>query len=342
MECLVLFLVVVAVLVGWITFLVKAPDAFKAGDDRRFSFSDSARIGGTVILLLIMYVLRPEGYPYMAFLMIFPLSLLGLIWAGPAMDYFGMKAINQLMGGGEEVEPQPLYSIVETRRKSGEPQKALELLGSELEKFPGDYDGLILKAMIQMEDLKQFEDARATLLEVGSAEAHTAGQVSRAHNLLADWQIKFQKDEAAARETLEMLRARFPDSGVEFAVSQRRARLDCTLDFDDKRDAAEVVSDCLKQLEKHPMDNNTREKLAEVYFERYNQPDRAWEEMNKLFAVPYQQPADLCRWLNRMADWHLKREHPDGARQCLQQIISRFPDQPQSEAAQLRLTRLQL
>lgn len=342
MECLVLFLVVVAVLVGWITFLHKAPEAWTAGDDRRFSFNDTARIGGTIILLLIMFVMRPDGNPYMAFLMIFPLSLLGMIWAGPAMDYLGLKAITKLMGGGEEVEAQPMYSIAETRRKSGEPEKALEAVEGELERFPADYDGLILKAMIQMEDLKKFDDARATLLEVGSAEAHTPGQVSRAHNLLADWQIKFQKDEAAARETLEMLRARFPDSGVEFAVSQRLARLDDILDFDDKRDAAEVVSDCLKQLEKHPLDNNTREKLAEVYFERYNKPDLAWEEMNKLFAVPYQQPADLCRWLNRMADWHLKRDHPDGARQCLQQIITRFPDQPQSEAAQLRLTRLQL
>ena len=341
MACIIYFLIVLVPILGWIAFLHLFPDYFKNREKRQIGFGAN-RVIATVFLLLIIYVLRPGNNPFLALLLILPLSLLVMLWAGPLMDYIGAKAIAQVTGHGEEVEPQPLYSIVETQRRSGKPQKALDLLDAELEKFPADYEGLILKAMIQMEDLKNFQDAQATLLQVGSAEVHTPGQVSRAHNLLADWQIKFEQDESSARETLEMLRARFPDSGVEFAVSQRLARLDCTFDFDDKRDAAEVVSDCLKQLEKHPLDNNTREKLAEVYFERYNKPDLAWEEMYKLFAMPYQQPADLCRWLNRMADWHLKRDHPDGARQCLQQIISRFPDQPQCEVAQLRLTRLQL
>ena len=62
------------------------------------------------------------------------------------------------------------------------------------------------------------------------------------------------------------------------------------------------------------------------------------QEMNRLFENPFQQPRDLARWLNLMADWHLKRDNPAGARECLQQIMARFPQLPQCEEAQQRLT----
>ena len=118
------------------------------------------------------------------------------------------------------------------------------------------------------------------------------------------------------------------------------ARLDFAIDSIDPRDASEIVSLCLKQLDKHPHDNNTREQLAKVYFTRYGKPDLAWEEMNKLFNCPFQQPRDITRWLYLMADWHLKKDNPDGARACLEQIISRFPDMPYCEEAHDRLTRI--
>ena len=121
-------------------------------------------------------------------------------------------------------------------------------------------------------------------------------------------------------------------------TAQRLARMDFMIDHEDKRDTGEVVSDCLKQLEKHPLDNDTREKLARVYFNRYGKPDLAWQEMSKLFENPFQQPRDLARWLNLMADWHLKKDNPAGARECLQQIMARFPQLPQCEEAQQRLT----
>jgi hypothetical protein len=114
--------------------------------------------------------------------------------------------------------------------------------------------------------------------------------------------------------------------------------MDFMLDHEDGRDTGEVVSNCLKQLEKHPLDNDTREKLARVYFNRYGKPDLAWQEMNRLFENPFQQPRDLARWLNLMADWHLKRDNPAGARECLQQIMARFPELPHCEQAQQRLT----
>ena len=244
------------------------------------------------------------------------------------------------MGGGEEVEPKPLYSVVEAKWRSGKAKLAIELIDDELEKFPGDFEGQMLKATIQMESLQDFATAEGTLLGITAQEQHEPGQIARAMNQLADWQKK-EGQEEAMRLTLTGLRDRFPGSGIELASAQRLARLDFSVDSNDRRDASELVSECLKQLEKHPLDNQTREQLARVYFNRYGKPDLAWEELNKLFANPFQQPRDLARWLNLMADWHLEKNNPDGARQCLQQVMARFPDLPFAEEAQARLTRMQ-
>ena len=158
-------------------------------------------------------------------------------------------------------------------------------------------------------------------------------------NQLADWYLK-KDDKESSKKILMGLCARYPKTQIEFNCSQRLARMDFAIDSTDKRDASELVSLCLKQLDQHPLDYHTREQLARIYFNRYNKPDLAWEEMNKLFSNPFQQPKDITRWLNLMADWHLKRNNPNGARACLEQIISRYPDLPYAEEADNRLTKI--
>ena len=50
-------------------------------------------------------------------LVIAPAFLLGLLWVGPSMDLLGGKAINSLMGGGEEVEPSTTRSRLPSREE---------------------------------------------------------------------------------------------------------------------------------------------------------------------------------------------------------------------------------
>ena len=292
------------------------------------------------VILFIALVEFAQMEPPGVFIAILPGVILGLLWVGPLADWLGMGAINSLMGGGEKVEPKPMYSIAEARQKRGDPHGALAAIESELETFPGDFDGLMLMATIQMESLHDFDSAQATILAIVQQPQYEPGQVSRSLGRLADWQVKFQANPEAARQTLCHLRDRFPGTAVEFVASQRLARMDFAIEIDDRRDASVVVSECLKQLEKHPLDNDTREKLARVYFERYGQPELAKEEMKKLFAIPYQQSRDVTRWLNLMADWHLKKNNPEAARECLRQIVTRYPNLPFCEEAQLRLTRI--
>ena len=295
------------------------------------------KLGVSGVLILISVPLFSVG-AFGALLSIGPLFILGLLWAGPLVGWIGGGAIDSVMGGGQEVEAKPLYSIAETKWHRSDPEGAIAEIDSELAKFPGDYDGQVMKATIQLEALRDFNAAQSTLLEVMQQPHHEPGQIARTMNMLADWQLKHLDNKEIARGTLEAIVKRFPNTGIELMTAQRLARMDFLLDYDDKRDTGEVVSDCLKQLEKHPLDNDTREKLARVYFNRYDKPDLAWQEMAKLFENAFQQPSDIVRWLNRMADWHMRKDNPKGARECLQQIIARFPQLPSCEAAQQRLT----
>ena len=331
--CLLLGVGVIGLVVALIYFNHKR----QQGNEYETTGPMMLKLGASGILILISVPLFSMG-AFGALLSIGPLFILGLLWAGPLVDWIGGGAIDSLMGGGEKVEAKPLYSIAETKWRRSDPQGAITEIDSELAKFPGDFDGQILKGTIQVEGLHDFNAAQDTLQEIIQQSHHEPGQVVRVMNMLADWQLKHLGNKEIARGTLEAIVKRFPNTAIELVTAQRLARMDFLLDYDDKRDTGEVVSDCLKQLKKHPLDNDTREKLARVYFNRYDKPDLAWQEMAKLFENAFQQPSDIVRWLNRMADWHMRKDNPKGARECLQQIIARFPQLPSCEAAQQRLT----
>jgi len=296
------------------------------------------KIASSLLLLIGAWMLGGGG-KIGVLLMIAPMVLVGMLWVGPLMDFLGGNAINSLLGGGEKIEAKPLYSIAEAKWRQGKAKLAIDLIDDELAKFPCDFEGQMLKAQIQMESLRDFPSAEGTLLCIAAQPQHEPGQIARALFQLADWQQK-KGDKSSMKGTLTALRDRFPESGIEMTCAQRLARMEFSIDSNDSRDASEIVSECLKQLGEHPLDNHTREQLARVYFGRYGKPDLAWEEMNKLFANPFQQPRDISRWLNLMADWHLKKNNIDGARQCMQQIIARYPDLPFSDEAKNRLTRI--
>ena len=331
--CLLLGIGVIGLVVALVYFNHKR----QQGNEYDITGPMTLKLGVSGVLIVISIPLFSMG-AFGALLSVVPLFILGLLWAGPLVDWIGGGAIDSVMGSGQEVESKPLYSIAETKWRRSDPEGAIAEIDRELGKFPGDYDGQTLKATIQIEGLRDFNAAQGMLLEIIQQPHHEPGQIARAMNMLADWQLKHLDDEGVARGTLESIVQRFPNTGIELLTAQRLARMDFLLDYDDNRDTGEVVSDCLKQLEKHPLDIDTREKLARVYFNRYDKPDLAWQEMSKLFENPFQQPRDIVRWLNRMADWHLKKGNPAGARECLQQIMARFPQLPFCEEAQQRLT----
>ena len=133
---------------------------------------------------------------------------------------------------------------------------------------------------------------------------------------------------------------RFPGTGVELRVAQRVARLDNIFDDNDSRDTGVLVSECLKHLERHPLDNNTREVLARIYHGRYGRPDLAEGELMRLINQPYQSKKDVAMWLNLSANWYEKAGDLERARKCLESIIERMPNTAQADRSQERLSRL--
>ena len=296
------------------------------------------KVGASVLMLIILFACISMGKIGML-LAIVPGVLLGFIWIGSVSDLFMGGVMNWMTGEGEEVDPKPFYSVAETKRRRGDPQGAIAEIKDQLSRFPGDFEGQMLIAEIQMETLKEFPAAAATLRTIFAQDHHSIGQLTRAMNTLADWQLKYAEDKDAARATLRGIMQRFPNTGAELLTAQRLARMDAFIEYNDARDAGQVVSDCLKQLEQHPLDNDTREKLACVYFERYDQPKQAWTELNALIQRPFQQSRDVCRWLNMAADWHVKLGNIAGARGAIQQIIVLFPNTALAETAASRLTK---
>ncbi len=296
------------------------------------------KVGVSVLMLIIFFACYKMG-EFGLLLAIIPGVLLGFIWIGSVSDLFMGGVMNWMTGEGEEVESKPFYSVAETKRHRGDAQGAIAEIEDQLSRFPGDFEGQVLMAEIQVETLKNFPAAAATLRTIFSQDHHAIDQLTRAMNTLADWQLKYAEDKDGAVTTLRGIMQRFPNTGAELLTAQRLARMDAFIEYNDARDAGQVVSDCLKQLEQHPLDNDTREKLACVYFERYDQPKQAWTELNTLIQRPFQQSRDVCRWLNLAADWHVKLENIAGARAAMQQIIALFPSTALAETAASRLTK---
>ena len=286
------------------------------------------------LVVMIHYLGDLGAFSVMAVL---PAVLLALLWVSSLGDVLGGGVSGFLTGSGEQVEARPFYSVAEARRMKGDYTGAIQEIGEQLRKFPGDFEGQMLLAHIQMESLNEHEAAQATLRNIADQPHQKPGDVARALTTLADWQIKFMRDSAAARATLEGLMQRYPGSGIELRLAQRVARMDNAFEVHERRDTGSLVSDCLKHLERHPLDNNTREVLARIYHERYGRPDWAEAELNRLIGQPYQSKQDVAKWLNLAADWHEKSGDPGQARRCLDSIIARMPKSALAERAQDRL-----
>ncbi len=292
-----------------------------------------------VSFFLIIAMHMMGGLGAFSVMAVLPGVLLALLWAAPLGEVLGGGVSGFLTGSGQMIEERPYYSVAEARRMKGDYAGAIKAIGEQLGKFPGDFEGQMLLANIQMENLRDFESAQTMLQNIADQPHQKTGDVAYALTMLADWQLKYARNQAAARATLEGLMERFPNTGVELRVAQRVARMDNAFEVDEIRDTGSLVSECLKHLERHPLDNNTREVLARIYHERYGRPDLAEVELDRLINQPYQSKKDVAKWLNLAADWHEKAGDFERSAQCLGEIIKRMPDTAQAIKSEDRLSR---
>jgi len=295
-----------------------------------------------------------------------------IMWRHSIIELFTKPLSNIFDGGSEPPEPKPVYSIALAKRKSNRPLEAIVAIREQLAKFPTDFEGVMLLANIQVEDMSDLPGAEITLHNFCNSPKAPDRQIVAALTQLADWHLKKNADVDGARAALQKIVARFPDTEIALRAEQRLAHLDGTgkiilaqhdrqamavpegvnniglLDSTEFLRAKEIEPGKLaavyvKHLEQHPHDTEVREKLATIYARDFKRLDLATMELDQLINETKHKPKQIAGWLNLLANFQVEcGADVDAVMTTLGEIVARFPDSPMAEIAQRRLARINL
>ena len=318
-----------------------------------------------------LWMARQMG-PYGPILIAFMGIVLSIMWTPHLSEWISRPLSSLYDGGNEPPEPKPYYSIVHARRRRREFLAAVVAIREQLARFPNDFEGVMLLAGIQAEDLQDLPSAEMTLNHFCDQPNPPSRQFAAAMNQLADWHIKLAQDFDSARAALEKITTRFPDTELSLQAAQRIAHLGGTekrvLSSLDRQpmalpegvkgvgllessehlrpveaDPTKLAAAYVKHLEQHPLDTEAREKLAVIYAGHYQRLDLAAGELNQLIETPNQPAKRVAHWLNLLADLQVQHGADyETVRGTLQQIVERFPGLAAGEMARTRLGRLKL
>ncbi len=324
-----------------------------------------SRMVASLVALPIIYIGYISGIP--GFIIICALVagiILAIIWTPYITAAIATPFTNLYDGGKVAAEPKPFYSIAEGRRSTGEYQEAIAAIQAELANFPNDFQGQMMLADIQAENLKDVAAAQETLQAMLAQPGHDSKNVAFALNRLADWHLKIDKDAEAARQAIEWIIQMFPGTEAAYQASQRLAHMDKLVSgeheaqrfvvkeqtkyialeegFDGMKPAPEdfeaSAAALVKRLEEQPSDNEAREQLAILYARKFNRMDLACELIEQMLAQTGAPTRHRVRWLNLLADLQISvASDPMAARQALQRIIETYPGTVEAEKATQRL-----
>lgn len=361
------FISAVAVLVvffgilGWLSWLVIRKAADPGWIIIKLIISLVYGVGGFFLVVKLFHS-SPGYLP----IFILPIAVpLGLWWAPQLGAALASPLTSAFDGGGQEVEAKPLYSIAKTQLAKGDYARAKEEIRKQLDKFPNDYEGMMLLAELQAHQLNDFPAAEITIQKILANTRESPAHVADALHRLADWQLEFLADPAAAGETLRRIAERFPNSVTAQIALERAAHLPTTEQLLNAKDPKALVlktgkrnigisspkpepasqergfSDeavkLVEHLQQFPADSEAREQLAEIYSSGYKRLDFAVQQLRLLVDYPGHTQKQITRWLNRIADFQMAHGQPDEAKKSLKELISKFPGTVTAEQAENRL-----
>ena len=330
-----------------------------------FVFYGPAQSGGGIGLIFVLLLMIPC------------LVLIGLMWAPAIGNWVASPITNAMTGDSRESYNKPEYGIAIARRKRGRYVEAIEAIDVQLAKYPGNLDGLMLKATIEAENLGDLSAAAATIQETLSDQGQLNYRLPVALNKMAEWQLTIAGDPDAARRTLQQIRTALPNSQAAQLAAQRLASLDSSeesesavVDFnesyqklveesaqkDDFTSPLELpkaielnqqqahekaFQTCLSRVETHPDSINNREELAALYLGEGKEPAMALKQYEYLLALPGTTIHQKTAWLNKIADIQLKSgESYETISSTLEQIIALDPRAAPAARAQQRISYL--
>ncbi len=351
-----------AVLFGWFVWLLLK----KSRDPSLLLFR--MIFTGAVVGWLFWYVHAASGLELASGLLVAWLcgTVLAVVWVPVIVDVVGRAFGSLYDGGDQEVDPQPFYSAFQALRAKGKYQEALMEVRRQLARFPMDFQGMMLLAELQAENLNDLPGAEVTMERFCNQPGHAPLNTAYALNRLADWHLEMMKDRDAARRSLERIIELLPDTEMSLQAAQRIGRLADTetllAPLERRRVTVEkgvdnlgllreqaslkpgeadpglMVAQYVKHLEQHPLDGHVREHLATLYANHYQRMDLAEDQLEQLIQQPRQPSKQVVKWLNLLADLQVQHgAEPDKIRGTLRRIINLDPGVAAAENAKRRL-----
>jgi tetratricopeptide (TPR) repeat protein len=322
-------------------------------------------VGG---MILICQHVPPVVWP----VLMVPVGIIFAITWAPGLGSMLISPLtNAIDGGNVPLEAQAFYSIAETKRRNGHPQEAILAVREQLEKFPGDFYGTTLLASIQAEDMNDLPGALLTFERWLEGPWATPQGKATILTMMADWHLQYAQDPEAARLALEKIVEQMPDTPAAHHAAQRLAHLPTVEDLVAAKTGAPVdlqpgdkfvgllkdykgpsgapvpepaalADEYVKQLEKHPADTATREKLAVLYAEHFQRLDLAADQLEQLISFPNETPRHVVQWLNLLADLQIRygKDLP-AADAALRRILEMYSTPALVEPAISRLASLE-
>jgi len=302
---------------------------------------------------------------------VFAAIILSVLWVPLLGEWVAGPLANIFDGGREPPERKPFYSIALAKRNRGNPHEAVAEIRRQLEQFPNDFEGVMLLARVQAEDMADLPGAELTLDHFCDWPGAPVPQAAAAYTQLADWHLRLGGDAQAARAALQKIITRFPDTEQALYAEQRIAHLaDAEKMIMARQDRKEVAvpegahnvglldstaflkpqeidpgrlaAAHVKHLEAHPHDSEVRERLAAIYAHDFKRLDLATLELAQLINEPKHKPKQVAHWLNLLANFQVELgAEPDAVRATLEKIVELYPKLPVAEVAQRRLARLE-
>ena len=305
--------------------------------------------------------------------------IMALWWTPEISEWMASPITNALTGDSRISYNKPEYGIANARRNRGQYLEAVEAVDEELAKHPGNFEGLMLKASIQAENLGDLEAATETLQEAIEGEEQLSYRLPVALNKMADWQLAVAGDHNAARRTLRQIQEALPESQAAQFAAQRLASLDSSeeteaavVDFNEsyqklveesagkddftsplelpkaietnqQQAADKSLANYLRRVALHPDSVGNREELAALYLDHANQSAKAAEQYDHLLALPGTTIHQKTAWLNKIADIQVKSgESYKTVRATLERVIALDPKAAPAARAQQRISYLNI
>ena len=326
----------------------------------------------TTVLLFCLFVRAGQqiaaGNPFKLFTGLFCAMGMAGLWSKTIGELIA-KPFAGLYTDAREAEARPLYSQAIAQRMQSHFAECERLLRAQLEKFPKDFEGQMMLASLQAENLQDLPGALATIEGILAQTCHPENQLAYALTTVADWQVQFARDPDAARGALERIQRLFPDTSLALTASQRIAHLETKEELaarDDERarpmpeferdiglrglkssvrpreeSPEEMTARFVRRLEKHPLDWEAREELARLYATHYDRMDLAAAQLEQLIAVPNQPPQLVVHWLTLLAELQLEHgKNTPAARAAWQRIVDLFPGSAFATRAEMAIHQL--